>query len=157
MRTVNKVILIGNVAKDPLVREVNGGSSKNAMFVVATNRVFTDRNGDHQSEAEFSNCIAWGWLADRCEQFLTKGKLVYIEGRLKTRTQEREDGTRSYRTEIVVSNLIFLNKRNESAETVKHENAKKEEAVAATPAIADTSPDPLDAIDAELGIDNDSF
>lgn len=113
MRTVNKVILIGNIAKDPLVRTTVAGA-KSAMFVVATNRVYKDRNGGVQSEAEFSNCIAWGPLADRCEQFLRKGKLVYVEGRLKTRTKENEDGSRLYRTEIVVMNLIFLSKREDA-------------------------------------------
>ena len=99
MRTVNKVILIGNIAKDPLVRTTVAGA-KSAMFVVATNRVYKDRNGGVQSEAEFSNCIAWGPLADRCEQFLRKGKLVYV--------------SRLYRTEIVVMNLIFLSKREDA-------------------------------------------
>ncbi len=113
MRTVNKVILIGNIAKDPLVRTTTGGA-KSALFVVATNRVFKDKNGAIQSEAEFSNCIAWGPLADRCDQFLRKGKLVYVEGRLKTRTKDNEDGTRIYRTEIVVMNLIFLSKREDA-------------------------------------------
>lgn len=113
MRTVNKVILIGNVAKDPLVRNTSGGA-KNAMFVVATNRVFKNKDGETQNEAEFSNCIAWGPLADRCESFLKKGKLVYIEGRLKTRSRDLEDGGRSFRTEIVVTNLIFLSKREEA-------------------------------------------
>ncbi len=113
MRTVNKVILIGNVAKDPLVRTTTGGA-KSALFVVATNRVFKDKTGTVQSEAEFSNCIAWGPLADRCDQYLRKGKLVYVEGRLKTRTKELEDGTRLHRTEIVVMNLIFLSKREDA-------------------------------------------
>ncbi len=113
MRTVNKVILIGNIAKDPLVRTTVAGA-KSAMFVVATNRVYKDKTGAIQSEAEFSNCIAWGPLADRCDQFLRKGKLVYVEGRLKTRTKENEDGTRMYRTEIVVMNLIFLSKREDA-------------------------------------------
>lgn len=121
MRTVNKVILIGNIAKDPLVRTTNGGA-KNAMFVVATNRVFTNKDGETQNEAEFSNCIAWGALADHCEKFLTKGKLVYIEGRLKTRSKELEDGSRSFRTEIVVSNLIFLSKR-EDADSISEDTS----------------------------------
>ena len=125
MRTVNKVILIGNIAKDPLIRETKVGA-KNALFVVATNRIYKDKNGQVQNEAEFSNCIAWGMLADRCQQYLKKGKLVYIEGRLKTRTIEKEDGTKIYRTEIVVLNLIFLNKRGEFSEE-------------ATP-VSDTSP-----------------
>lgn len=113
MRTVNKVILIGNIAKDPLVRTTTAGA-KSALFVVATNRVYKDKNGAVQSEAEFSNCIAWGPLADRCDQFLRKGKLVYVEGRLKTRTKDLEDGTRLHRTEIVVMNLIFLSKREDA-------------------------------------------
>ena len=113
MRTVNKVILIGNVAKDPLVRTTTAGA-KSALFVVATNRVYKDKSGAIQSEAEFSNCIAWGPLADRCDQFLRKGKLVYVEGRLKTRTKDLEDGTRLHRTEIVVMNLIFLSKREDA-------------------------------------------
>jgi single-strand DNA-binding protein len=113
MRTVNKVILIGNIAKDPLVRTTTGGA-KSALFVVATNRVYKDKTGAVQSEAEFSNCIAWGPLADRCDQFLRKGKLVYVEGRLKTRTKDLEDGTRLHRTEIVVMNLIFLSKREDA-------------------------------------------
>jgi single-strand DNA-binding protein len=113
MRTINKVLLIGNVAKDPLVRTTTGGA-KSALFVVATNRVYKDKSGVVQSEAEFSNCIAWGPLADRCEQFLRKGKLVYVEGRLKTRTKDNEDGTRLHRTEIVITNLIFLSKREDA-------------------------------------------
>ena len=113
MRTVNKVILIGNIAKDPLIRESQAGA-KSALFVVATNRSFKDKSGELRNEAEFTNCIAWGGLAERCEQFLRKGKLVYIEGRLKSRTIEKEDGTRQYRTEVVALNLIFLNKRSDA-------------------------------------------
>ncbi len=113
MRTVNKVILIWNVAKDPLVRTTTTGA-KSALFVIATNRVHKDKSGMVQSEAEFSNCIAWGPLADLCEQYLTRGKLVYAEWRLKTRTKDLEDGTRLHRTEIVVMNLIFLSKREDA-------------------------------------------
>ncbi len=125
MRTVNKVILIGNIAKDPLVRTTVGGA-KSALFVVATNRVFKDKTGAIQSEAEFSNCIAWGPLADRCDQFLRKGKLVYVEGRLKTRTKDMEDGTRIYRTEIVVMNLIFLSKREDAPTGDDHHDSVPE-------------------------------
>ena len=133
MRTVNKVILIGNIAKDPLVRTTTGGA-KSALFVVATNRVFKDKTGAVQSEAEFSNCIAWGPLADRCEQFLRKGKLVYVEGRLKTRTKDLEDGTRIHRTEIVVMNLIFLSKREDAPGYEEH---TAPETAAETPDILD--------------------
>lgn len=110
MRTVNKVILVGNVTKDPFVKTTMGGR-KVAMFTVATNRTFKDPSGETKSEAEYTNCIAWTVLAERCERFLTKGKLVYVEGHLKTRTMDREDGTKWYKTEVVVTNLIFLDKR----------------------------------------------
>jgi len=112
MRTVNKVIIIGNITRDPLVKTTDG-NKKMAMFSTATNRYFKTADGENRSEAEFHNCVAWGALAERCEQFLTKGKLVYIEGRLKTRIIEKEDGEKNYKTEIIVGNIIFLNKKGE--------------------------------------------
>ncbi len=112
MRTINKVILIGNVTRDPMVKDTEGGK-KIAMFTIATNRYFKTASWDNKSEAEFHSCVAWGSLAERVEQSLLKGKLVYIEGRLKTRVTEKEDESRSYKTEIVVSNLIFLNKKSD--------------------------------------------
>ncbi len=112
MRTVNKVILIGNVTRDPMVKETENGK-KLAMFTTATNRYYKTADGEQKSEAEFHNCVAWGALAERVEQFLTKGKLIYIEGRLKTRVIEKEGGERIYKTEIVVGNIIFLNKKSD--------------------------------------------
>ena len=78
MRTVNKVILIGNITKDPMIKETENGK-KMALFTIATNRYYKTSAGEEKSEAEFTNCIAWGSLAQRCETFLTKGKLVYGE------------------------------------------------------------------------------
>lgn len=112
MRTVNKVILIGNVTRDPIIKETEGGK-KIALFTTATNRYYKTSAGEEKSEAEFHNCVAWGGLAERIEQFLTKGKLVYIEGRLKTRVIEKEEGEKLYKTEVVATNLIFLNKKGE--------------------------------------------
>ncbi|MDD4530229.1 MAG: single-stranded DNA-binding protein, partial [Candidatus Gracilibacteria bacterium] len=88
---------------------------KVALFNIATNRFYKSANGETKNEAEYTNCIAWGSLADRCEQYLVKGKLVYCEGRLKTRMIEKE-GIKTYKTEIVVTNLIFLNKRSDFEE-----------------------------------------
>lgn len=117
MRTVNKVILIGNITRDPLIKTTESGK-KVALFTIATNRYFKDSNGENKSEAEFNNCVAWWTLADRAESFLKKGKLVYAEGRLKTRILEKEwSDEKSYKTEIVISNLIFLNKRSDFDET----------------------------------------
>ena len=112
MRTVNKVILIGNITRDPLVKTTESGK-KVALFTIATNRYYKNAAWENQSEAEFNNCVAWGSLAERIETFLKKGKLVYAEGRLKTRKIEKDDGDTIYKTEIVVSNIIFLNKRSD--------------------------------------------
>ncbi len=115
MRTVNKVILIGNITRDPLVKTTEAGK-KVAMFTIATNRYYKTADGEQKSESEFTNCVTWGNLAERCEKFLNKGKLVYVEGRLKTRVIEKDDGTKTYKTEVVVSNIIFLNKKSDFEE-----------------------------------------
>lgn len=112
MRTVNKVILIGNITRDPVIKTTES-NKKVALFTIATNRYFKTVEGAQKSESEFHNCVAWGSLAERCEKFLKKWKLVYTEGRLKTRVIEKEDGTKTYKTEIVISNLIFLNKKSD--------------------------------------------
>nr|MDD3720258.1 single-stranded DNA-binding protein [Candidatus Gracilibacteria bacterium] len=108
---------------------------KVALFTIATNRYYKTGEGENKSESEFYNCVAWGNLADRVEKFLVKGKLVYAEGRLRTRIIDKEDGTKLYKTEVVISNLIFLNKRSDFEEG---------------------SHDELDAIDEEL-VDEDRF
>ena len=116
MRTVNKVILIGNVTRDPLIKNTENWK-KIALFTIATNRYFKTADGEQKNESEFTNCVAWGTLAERCEQFLIKWKLVYWEGRLKTRVVEKEDWEKLYKTEVVISNLIFLNKRSDFDDT----------------------------------------
>lgn len=112
MRTVNKVILIGNVTRDPIIKNIES-NKKVAFFSIATNRYYKTIEWENKSESEFHNLVAWGSLAERVEKFLTKWKLVYIEWRLKTRVIEKEDQTKSYKTEIVISNLIFLNKKSD--------------------------------------------
>ncbi len=112
MRTVNKVILIGNVTRDPFIKNTEH-DKKVALFSLATNKYYKTPEWENKSESEFHNCVAWWNLAERVEKFLIKWKLVYIEGRLKTRWIEREDGIKSYKTEIVISNLIFLNKKSD--------------------------------------------
>lgn len=112
MRTVNKVILIGNVTRDPSVKNTENGK-KVSLFTIATNRYYKTNEWENKSESEFHNCVAWGNLADRIEKFLSKWKLVYIEWRLRTRVIEKETWEKSYKTEIVISNIIFLNKRSD--------------------------------------------
>ena len=127
MRTVNKVIIIGNVTRDPMIKVTEWGK-KLALFTIATNRYFKTADGEERSEAEFHNCSAWWGLAERIEKFLTKWKLVYIEWRLKTRVIEKDGGERIYKTEVVAINLIFLNKKWETTEGEgKQEEVKQEE------------------------------
>ena len=123
MRTVNKVILIWNITRDPVVKTTES-NKKVTLFTIATNRYYKTTEGEQKSESEFHNCVAWWNLAERCEKFLKKWKLVYTEGRLKTRAIEKEDWTKTYKTEIVMSNLIFLNKKSdfESLENELDEN-----------------------------------
>lgn len=117
MKTVNKVILIGNITRDPVIKNTEN-NKKIALFTIATNRYYKTADGEQKSESEFTNCITWGTLAERCEKYLTKGKLVYAEWRLKTRIIEKDDGTKMYKTEVVISNIIFLNKRGDFDESI---------------------------------------
>ncbi len=112
MRTVNKVILIGNITRDPVIKDTENWK-KLALFTIATNRYYKTTDWENKSESEFHNCVTWWALAERVEQFLLKWKLVYWEWRLKTRVIDKEDGTKLYKTEVVISNLIFLNKKSD--------------------------------------------
>lgn len=120
MRTVNKVIIIWNVTRDPAIKQ-SEWKKKIALFTIATNRYFKTANGENKSESEFHNCVTWGNLADRVETSLVKWKLVYIEWRLRTRIIEKENGEKNYKTEIVATNLIFLNKKSDFAEWTDEE------------------------------------
>ncbi len=104
---LNKVMLIGRLTRDPEARTTTTGRSV-TNFTVATGRSWTDDSGQRQEQTEFNNIVAWGKLADICSQYLTKGKQVYIEGRLQTRDWEGQDGVKRYRTEIVAENMIML-------------------------------------------------
>lgn len=110
MRSVNKVILIGNLTRDPELKTTTGGQSI-VTFGLATNRQWTTSGGDKRSSAEFHECVAWAKLAEICKERIRKGMLVYVEGYLKTRSWDMEDGTRRFRTEIVLQDMIILEKR----------------------------------------------
>lgn len=110
MRSVNKVILVGNLTRDPELKSTASGQSI-VTFGLATNRQWTTSGGDKKDSAEFHECVAWAKLAEICSQYLKKGMLVYVEGYLKTRSWDMEDGTRRFRTEIVLQDMIMLEKR----------------------------------------------
>lgn len=112
MRSVNKVILIGNLTRDPELRETETGQ-KVVTFGLATNRQWTTSGGEKKASAEFHECVAWANLAEICAKYLKKSKLVYVEGYLKTRNWETPEGVKKFKTEIIVQDMIMLNKRPE--------------------------------------------
>ncbi|HEX2254361.1 MAG TPA: single-stranded DNA-binding protein, partial [Thermoanaerobaculia bacterium] len=105
---VNKVILIGNLGRDPEVRTTTSGQPV-ASFSLATNRRWRDREGQRQEQTEWHNIVVWGKLAEIAGQYLTKGKQIYVEGRLQTRSwDDRQSGEKKYRTEVVADNFQML-------------------------------------------------
>ena len=106
---LNKAMIIGNLTRDPELKNIPDGTPV-ATFGVATNRVWTDQAGQKQEKVEFHNIVAWRRLAEICGQYLKKGAKVYIEGRLETRDWVGQDGVKRYRTEIVASNMIMLDR-----------------------------------------------
>ena len=110
MRSVNMVILIGNLTRDPELKTTASGQSI-VSFGIATNRQWTTSTGEKRSSAEFHECVAWAKLAEICKNNLRKGMLVHVLGYLKTRSWDMEDGTRRFRTEVVLQDMIILEKR----------------------------------------------
>lgn len=115
MRSVNKVILIGNLTRDPELRQTPNGQTV-VTFGVATNREWVTRDGRRQSLSEFHDVVAWANLAEVCQKYLKKSKLVYVEGYLKTRSWDTPEGIKRFKTEIVVQDLIMLDKRSENGD-----------------------------------------
>ncbi len=107
-RSLNKVQLIGNLGKDPELRYTTAGVAV-ATFTIATNESWKDQDGNMQERTEWHNIVAWRKLAEICGEWLKKGKKVYIEGRLQTRSyDDKNTGTKKYITEIVADNMIML-------------------------------------------------
>jgi single-strand DNA-binding protein len=110
---INKVILVGRLGKDPEIRSTPSGTSV-AKFTVATDERFTDRNGEKQERTEWHNIVAWGKLGEICGQYLRKGKLVYIEGSIRTDSwDDKESGQKRYRTEIIANTMKMLDRRGD--------------------------------------------
>lgn len=120
--SLNKVQLIGNLTRDPELKQIPGGQVV-VSFGMATNFTWKDQSGERQSKAEFHNIVAWRKLAEICGQYLKKGSKVYIEGRLQTRDWEGEDGTKRYRTEITADNMIMLDSRGGGGAPMEREAA----------------------------------
>ncbi len=111
---INKVILVGNLGRDPEVRSTPSGQPV-ASFSVATTRRWKDREGNKQEQTEWHNIVCWGRQAEIAGQYLTKGRQVYIEGRLQTRSwDDKQSGEKKYRTEVICDNFQMLGSRSDS-------------------------------------------
>jgi len=110
---VNKVILVGNLGRDPEVRSTTSGQPV-ATFSLATNRRWNDRQGNRQEETEWHQIVCWGRQAEVAGEYLRKGKQIYVEGRIQTRSwDDRQTGEKKYRTEIVCENFQMLGQRGD--------------------------------------------
>jgi len=113
MASVNKVILIGNLGKDPEIRTTPQGTSL-ARFSVATTTNWKDSSGARQEKTEWHDVVAWEKLAQICGEYLHKGKMVYVEGSLQTRSWEDQNGQKRYKTEVKANNVVMLSPRGPS-------------------------------------------
>jgi single-strand DNA-binding protein len=136
-RSLNRVQLIGNLTRDPELRYTPTGAAV-CSFGIATNRSWTTDTGEKHDETEFHNIVAWNKLAELCSQFLVKGRKVYVEGRLSTRSWTTQDNQQKSRTEVVIDDMILLDNKGagekseahempEAAAAPKKEQPKKEE------------------------------
>jgi single-strand DNA-binding protein len=112
MRGLNKVTLIGNLGKDPEIQTLEG-NVKVAKFSLATTENYKDSNGQNQTTTDWHNIVLWRGLADLANNYLKKGSLVYVEGKLKTRNYDDKDGQKKNVTEIIAEQLILLDKKTD--------------------------------------------
>ncbi|MFD1256844.1 single-stranded DNA-binding protein [Mucilaginibacter terrae] len=127
MSGINKVILVGHLDKDPEVRYLEGGVSV-ASFPLATSESF-NKDGRKVEQTEWHNIVMWRGLADVAAKYLQKGKLVYIEGKLRTRSFEDKSGIRKYTTEVVAENFTVLGRKTDfESENVSRQTVKSEAA-----------------------------
>ncbi len=112
MAGVNKVILIGNLGRDPEVRHLEGGVSV-ANFPIATTESYKDKSGNRVEQTEWHNIVMWRGLAEVAEKYLKKGMTIYVEGKLRTRSYDK-DGQKHYRTEVLSDNMTILSRKDDT-------------------------------------------
>ncbi|MCL4419371.1 single-stranded DNA-binding protein [Patescibacteria group bacterium] len=125
-RSLNRVQLIGNLTRDPELRYTPQGTAV-CSFSIATNRNWTTDTGEKKDEVEFHRIVAWAKLAELCSQFLVKGRKVFVEGRLTTRSWTAQDGTQKQTTEIVISDMILLDSKRPDVTESNGETAEPAE------------------------------
>ena len=112
MAGVNKAILVGNLGRDPEMRHTPNGQAV-VNFTLATSETWTDKSGERQERTEWHRIVVWGKTAEMCNQYLSKGRTVYVEGRIQTREWEDKDGNKRYTTEINAQNVNFIGPRTD--------------------------------------------
>ena len=135
-RSLNRVELIGNLTRDPELRYTPQGTAV-CTFGVATNRSWTTDSGEKKEDSEFHKVVAWNKLAELCSQLLTKGRKVYVEGRLANRSWTGQDGTQKTTTEIVIHDMLILDSRKE---TTKEDGVEENQEVPVADAQVDAKP-----------------
>jgi len=150
-RSLNKVQLIGNLTRDPELRYTPTGAAV-CTIGLATNRSWTTESGEKKEETEFHRVVAWNKLAELCSQLLTKGRKIYVEGRLRTNAWTAQDGTQRSTTEVVIEDMIILDSKKpltgtpveETQPAPVAESVSKEEAKPKAPAAPeDVNPDDI--------------
>jgi len=140
---VNKVILVGNLGKDPEVRHLESGAAV-ANFSLATSETYKDRNtGEKKTVTEWHNIVLWRGLADVAERFLKKGDQIYVEGKLRTRQWNDQDGNTKYTTEVIGENMTMLGSRS-------RQDGGGYQAPAEKPNAAESAPKPAQSSDAAV-------
>ena len=134
---LNKVMLIGRLTQDPEIKQLPSGQAV-CSTSIATGRKWKNQAGEMQEKTEFNNVVFWRRLAEIVGQYLKKGSKVYVEGHLETRSWEAQDGTKRYRTEIVVDNMIMLDSKGEGGNSAAGFNAP----MASQPAMNEETPPP---------------
>lgn len=160
MAGVNKVILVGNLGKDPEVRHFDGGTSM-AKFPLATSETIRDKAGNRTETTEWHNVVLWRGLAEVAEKYLKKGNTVYIEGKIRTRNYEDKDGIKRYSTEIVGDNLVMLGSKNRDQEGSSNQGSSQDNRFGGQDSYASKSqssqPDPMDTGFSQGGDDDLPF
>ena len=126
MAGVNKVIIIGRLGADPEVKAVSANNNV-ARLSIATSEAWTDRDGQKQERTEWHRVVAWGRLAELCGKYLSKGRQVFVEGRLQTRSWEDQQGQKRYTTEIVANNVQFLGAAQGASTGAEYNQSSKDD------------------------------
>ncbi len=139
---LNKAILIGNLGRDPEVRYTPGGLAV-ANFSMATSETWTNKEGEKETRTEWHRIVAWGKLGEICGEYLSKGKQIYIEGRIQTREWEDKEGNKRYTTEIIALQMLMLGSRESADESRPSPSSDMETPNLPEPPISKTKDDDI--------------